>query len=445
VDGIRATVWRAHEAQIRAAVARKANEVEDHITTMGLAELIDNLLNEATTQEITETIKDDIALQVRSKFNNARLEEESKAYTAMIKEAIKEGKAKAASEALQAYASTSETLKAMKERQAQADADVYYKNLLEKAKSQARLQADSEFSRLLADELSAIAPRIDREIAAEHAKHIEERRQATAAMLQALTLDAEKECVLASATRLGLDLQGTSPAQKKQKVDQRKARPAPITPRGRSSSITSITSSSSRKRAYSPSKIATNISRDEQKTPTPEDVAKEAKAKITTVSFAIKQEGTSPFPTPSTPSVIQHAVDLATDIPLTQESVPPLRGLSSSIHNEENQMAIERESFDPASIIPTRYSSTTRESVPSPRHVPHPTIRRSGSHGRWSGTLLLTGGGNQERGTALSRSHDRKMPPAALGNYSQTRGAHDEQHPKSPPTRRARISHRTHH
>ncbi|KAN0132477.1 hypothetical protein V8E53_009736 [Lactarius tabidus] len=349
VDGIRATVWRAHEAQIRAAVARKANEVEDRITTLGLSELIDKLLNEATTQEITETIKDDIALQVRSKFNNARLEEESKAYTAMIKEAIKEGKAKAAAEALQTYASSSETLKAMKEHQAQADADVYYKNLLEKAKAQARLQADSEYSRLLADEISAIAPRIDREIAAEHAKHIEEQRQATAAMLQALTLDAEKECVLASATRLGLDLQSTGPAQKKQKVDQRKARPAPITPRGRSSSITSITSSSSRKRAYSPSKIATN--RDEQKTPTPEDVAKEAKAKVTTISFTIKQEG-SPFPTPSTPSVIQHAVDLATDIPLTQESVPPLRGLSSSIHNEENQMAIERESFDPASLFP---------------------------------------------------------------------------------------------
>jgi hypothetical protein len=35
VDGIRATVWRAHEAQIRAAVAAKANEVEDRLTTLG--------------------------------------------------------------------------------------------------------------------------------------------------------------------------------------------------------------------------------------------------------------------------------------------------------------------------------------------------------------------------------------------------------------------------
>jgi hypothetical protein len=47
IDGIRATVWRAHEAQIRRAVTLKANEVEHKLTTMGLSELIDNLLNEA--------------------------------------------------------------------------------------------------------------------------------------------------------------------------------------------------------------------------------------------------------------------------------------------------------------------------------------------------------------------------------------------------------------
>jgi hypothetical protein len=110
----------------------------------------------------------------------------------MIKEAPRRAKPRAAAEALQAYASTSATLKDMKERQAKADADVYYRNLLEKAKNQARLQADSDYSRLLADERSAIAPRIDKEIA-EHLKLLEERRQATSSMLQALTLDAEKE------------------------------------------------------------------------------------------------------------------------------------------------------------------------------------------------------------------------------------------------------------
>jgi hypothetical protein len=375
IDGIRATVWRKHEAQIRAAVARKANEVEDKITTMGLSELIDNLLNEASMAEITETIKDDIDLQVRSKHNNARLVAENDAYNAMIKQATAEGRSRAAAEALQVYATTSTSLKEMKERQAKADAEIYYKNLLETAKNQARLQADHDYSRLLADERSAIAPRVDEEIKAEHTKHIQERRLATMAMLQALTLAEEKECILTEAARLGLDLQSNEPATKKVKVDQRKARPAPITPRARSSSIVSTVSSSSRKRALSPSHAIE--SREGQKTPTPANTHSQERSNVTTVEFTIKQEQ-SPFLTLATPSVIQHAVNLAkdlsqsqtstpipptsstirnavnlaTDLAPSQESIPPLRGLSSSIHNEENQMAIERDSFDPASIFP---------------------------------------------------------------------------------------------
>ncbi|KAN0140656.1 hypothetical protein V8E53_001483 [Lactarius tabidus] len=281
VSGIRATVWRAHEAQIRAAVARKANEVEDRISTMGLAELIDNLLNEASMSQITTTLKEDVELQIRSKYNNACLAAENDAYHALIKEATKEGKARAAAEALQLYADTCAKLKEMKERQAIADAEIYYKNQLDRAKSQARLQADSKFSRLLADERSAIAPR--------------------------------KECVLAAAVRLGLDINNDGPASKKVK--------------------------------------AATIARDDQKTPTPDDVGGKAQPGITTVSFSIKREP-SPFRTPSTPSVIQNAVDLIEDIVPTQESIPPLWSLSSSIHNEANQMAIERESFDPASLFP---------------------------------------------------------------------------------------------
>jgi hypothetical protein len=70
IDSIRAMVWRAHEAQIRAAVANKANKVEHQLTTMGLSELIDGLLNEVPMNKITSTIKEDIKLQICSKYNN---------------------------------------------------------------------------------------------------------------------------------------------------------------------------------------------------------------------------------------------------------------------------------------------------------------------------------------------------------------------------------------
>jgi hypothetical protein len=356
VDSIRAMVWRAHEAQIRAAVAQKANEVEDRLMTMGLSELIDNLLNEASMDEITTTIKDDISLQIRSKYNNLLLAEENKAYHSAIQKAKDNGKARAVEEAVQLYKSESTRLCNQKEHQVQKDADTYYQTLMERAKEQARLKADSEFARLLADKRSAIAPRVDNEIKEEHTKLIEQRRLATDAMLQALTLDAEKESVLAAATCLGLNIQDTGHTAKKIKVDQHKSRPAPITPRGHSNSSTSITSNNSRKQAYSPSVAAAPVStpaRDKQKTPTPEDIKGTQKSNITTVEFSIKQEAMPPaFVTPSTPSVIQHAIDLATDIlPSPSEVAPTSRNLSSSIHNEENQMRIDRDSFDPASVF----------------------------------------------------------------------------------------------
>jgi hypothetical protein len=166
------------------AVSQKANEVEHKLTTMGLAELIDNLLNEASVEEITNTVREDIALQTRSKYNNAKLEAENKAYHELINQAMAEGKDRAAKEALETYANTSRNLREMKEKQAKDDAEQYYQNLLGKAKEQARLKADSEFARLLADERSAIAPRVDAEIALEHKKLVEERHLATEAQLQ---------------------------------------------------------------------------------------------------------------------------------------------------------------------------------------------------------------------------------------------------------------------
>jgi hypothetical protein len=94
-----------------------------------------------------------------------KLDAENKAFHEMINQAMAEGKARAAKEALETYTvTTSKNLCEMKERQANEDANKYFQNLLNTAKEQARLKADSEFLRLLADERSAIAPRVDAEI-----------------------------------------------------------------------------------------------------------------------------------------------------------------------------------------------------------------------------------------------------------------------------------------
>jgi hypothetical protein len=257
IDGIRATVWRSHEAHIRAIVEQEALKVEHRLSTLGLSDLIDKLERDAPTEEITETLRNDIMEQIRSKYNNAIAVAKSAAYKQAIAKAEQAGQIQAA-EATKSYTA----------------------NLLNTAKEQARLKADSEFSRLLADERSKIAPRIDAEVAAEHAEFITNRRQTLIAQLDSLSLESEKEFVLAAAARLGLTLNEANQPAKKTKLDHRQARPAPNTPRGRSLSITSNTSqlSNSRKRAYSPSVI-------EVKNPIPAREASTTPKPITTVNF----------------------------------------------------------------------------------------------------------------------------------------------------------------
>ncbi|KAN0135530.1 hypothetical protein V8E53_006809 [Lactarius tabidus] len=280
---------------------------------MGLSNLIDKLECDAPIEEITDTLRDDILEQVHSKYNNEILAAKSSAYKQAMSKAEQEGCAQAA----QATKS-------------------YEANLMNTAKEQARLKADNERSK--------IAPRVDAEVAAEHSKFINDRRQALISQLDLLSLEVEKEFVLAAAAQLGLTLEETNQPAKKAKHDHCQARPGPTTPRGCSLSVSSNTSqtSHSKKRAYSPSVI-------EVMNPIPAREASTTPKPITTITFALKQE--SPdlnFTTPPTPSVICEAVDIAGPLSLT----PGRRGLSSSIHNEANQMALDPESIDYRTIFP---------------------------------------------------------------------------------------------
>jgi hypothetical protein len=220
---------------------------------------------------------------------------------------------------------------------------------MEKVKDQACIKMDSEFSWLVADKRSALAPRVDKEIAAEHAKLVEECRLAMVAQLNALTLEGEKKLVLAAAACLGMSIKDKEPAVKKIKVNQHKAHPAPVTPRGRLNSAASNLSAqaSSQKQAYSPSEIIAPVllpDRDDQKMPTPKAV--------TMVTFKIKAEPTLPltFATPLTPSVIREAINLVKDVVLTPSE--SAQGSASSIHNKANHMSIDPETINPADIFP---------------------------------------------------------------------------------------------
>ncbi|KAN0135502.1 hypothetical protein V8E53_006781 [Lactarius tabidus] len=135
IDSIRSTVWHAHEAHIRAIVEQEALKVEHRLSIMGLSDLIDKLEQDAPIEEITETLHNDILEQVRSRYNNEILGAKSSTYKQAIKKAEQVGRAQAA-ESTKSYAA----------------------NLMDKAKEQACLKADSEFLHLLADKCSKVAP-----------------------------------------------------------------------------------------------------------------------------------------------------------------------------------------------------------------------------------------------------------------------------------------------
>jgi hypothetical protein len=127
---------------------------------------------------------------------------------------------------------------------------------MDRAKEQARLKADSEFTRLLADERSKIAPRVDAEVAAEHTKFIAERRKTLVAQLTHSLLEAEKEFMSSGRqqARLRPGRIGTT-GEESSRLDNRKASsssdhsPRPFLKYH-------FKQTASRKRAYSPSEIA---------------------------------------------------------------------------------------------------------------------------------------------------------------------------------------------
>jgi hypothetical protein len=142
VDGLRATIWRAHEGLIREATLAQVNSVYSRISTMGLAELVDKVMAEESMESITDTIRDDVREDIRGKFAGLIAAEKTKAYNAALdearSEALKEAHAKGAREAEQKGRS-------------------YEAMLLSRAEDEAKIKADKEFNSCLMSERSKIA------------------------------------------------------------------------------------------------------------------------------------------------------------------------------------------------------------------------------------------------------------------------------------------------
>jgi hypothetical protein len=160
-DGLRATVWRAHEGQIRAWTEREVLSVYNRLLEICLSDILDKLEQEAMVEEITEAMREDIAMEMRGKHLGLIAQEKSKVFQGALEEARAEGlrdtRAQGAKEAEQKGCS-------------------YEKMLLARAEDEAKLEADNLYRLRLESERSKLKCKVKRAIEGEHDVAIAERR-----------------------------------------------------------------------------------------------------------------------------------------------------------------------------------------------------------------------------------------------------------------------------
>jgi hypothetical protein len=189
VDGLRATVWRAHEGQIRAWTEREVLSVYKRLSDICLSDILDKIESEASIEEITDVMKDEIAQETRGKFNGLIAAEKTKAYN----EAISQARADALREALATGAA-----------EAASKGKAYSKMILERAEDEARIEGDKVYKARLESLRTKMKRKAELEVEAEHALTLADRRSALEANLTSMDFNARKDYVRSQAIQLGL-------------------------------------------------------------------------------------------------------------------------------------------------------------------------------------------------------------------------------------------------
>jgi hypothetical protein len=188
-DGLRATIWRAHEGQIRAWTEREVLSVYSRLSDICLSDIVDKIQSEAPVEQITDAIREEIGEETRGKFLGLIAQEKTRAYEA----AITEARAEALKEAME----TGRLEAAQKGRS-------YEKIQLDRAEEEARLEAARLFKKRLASERDKMAHKVDVEIRKERDQVLAERRSALEAGLASMDWDARVDHIRSLAVQAGL-------------------------------------------------------------------------------------------------------------------------------------------------------------------------------------------------------------------------------------------------
>jgi hypothetical protein len=157
---------------------------------------MDKLEAEATVEEITETMREEIASETRGKFLGLIAEEKTKAYKA----AIAEARATALREALATGAA-----------EAARKGKAYEKMILSRAEDEARTEGNRIYKSRLESLRTKMKRKAETEVEAEHAAVITERRAALEDALLAMDFNARKDYVRTQAIQLGLLNESATP------------------------------------------------------------------------------------------------------------------------------------------------------------------------------------------------------------------------------------------
>jgi hypothetical protein len=188
-DGLRATVWRAHEGQIRAWTECEVLLVYTRLSEMCLSDILNLIEREATVEEITDSMREDIAMEMRGKHLSLIAQEKTKAFDAAVEQARAEG----LREAL-----------AMGAVEAAQKGRAYEKMILTRAEDEARIEGDRVYKSRLESLRTKMKRKVELEVEAEHAGALAERRSALEDSLVLMDFNMRKDYIHTQAIQLGL-------------------------------------------------------------------------------------------------------------------------------------------------------------------------------------------------------------------------------------------------
>jgi hypothetical protein len=187
--GLQATIWRAHEGQIRAWTEKEVLSVYERLSDICLADIMDKLEAEAPVEEITDIIREEIAMETRGKYQGLLAQEKTKAFNAALEEARSEALREA---------------RAKGEREAEQKGRSYGKMQLDRAEDEAHLEAARIYKNRLQSVRAKMAQQVEAEVCSEHDQVLAERRSALEAGLAGMDFDAKVEHIRSLAVQVGL-------------------------------------------------------------------------------------------------------------------------------------------------------------------------------------------------------------------------------------------------